>query len=1457
MLILSIIGCFLKDNTPPKITKSQEQLTYPYTNATYLMDFPPFTEGSSWFYAPKCREATDKRACGQKIYESYDNPDLTVDRNFILANFCDDAFYPACIELADSYASGNGIPYNPERANQLWLTSCLKLSRSPASVQFPEIRYQRDAACMMSTQILIEKSSDRLPLFSQMMLGFQMQNRNPLYWDEVSSNVTYWLLLTKQPDNAIRVADGMTSKDSEAYHVALTNKISSLAVIGRLDDAKQVYEEYSSLKIQGGTLKSVLLSDAEILKPIYSDQQSYFEFLTYLAPDLDHILSPVESTAPEQDPIWTEAYDLYKQGQKSQSFERLEELTLPMNIGETYIFSHLDAIENLAQMFQKEQEFLIAEEILTFALEERKALPETFELELLNVFPPNASLEYSQNDTRCVVNGTTNQSLDALWGGYGLLPKCPEGSSPGTLTENNIQKNVECIIHVSYRGTVLQYDIEDNHSPESRDLCSSEVGSVYDIPSEIFGFNLNTGSDTFHPSTLSTLGKLVLLYRELGDYNLQNYYLNMGRQTQWKYMRVDNNLPEVDAFVQLGMDNFHRNVGGNNADKRFLNSEFTYLGSDLRRLKEMSNFSTHMAEGCPIARPWLEAKMAGTELSFSEYELGYQYCIFRSQELSFRNLDIAQKSQQPSLIGQAYQNIGKVYSAHSMMTTSLLAFDKSLEYLDEDSPNYLSSTESLLNTLMMQINGAEIMQQYFGEDVFLSQTREQLNQYYVNQQPDLLHNLTTRQITSFISDAYQISDSSGSQGHSTYENSGVLGVLNSLWSASPNDANIYTSLLRWNNLSYRINSTRNLTMHSKFDSTGIEVIQNSYRDLSHAFISLNKTDDFAADILQKAFKADQSEKAYLQTETISEIQKTLDSSSNLDQICSALPENSILIEYKDLPTKDYLPDDSELRDAIEQYIVPFVKAAQNKSPNQYTPIDQLVLMGSEELLVETNDKIQSWYAQAEQNAKNMKIYNTIGKEMKEQYKLYKDLATEVFLISSEDCDTIHRVPLTDSALIAFLVKDYRRKLTIPTIPEMALKPASNMLYKSVWEPITQYIPSNANVFIVADGEAGNLPFATLLDENNRYLIEKHPLHYLVHASDLLKPDKQYTNQDLVLVGGVDYGDQLGVEEPSEQELRNAPCITSKFGYLPGSKIEVEAINQSLAGRIPTITMLGKEATETNVLNQITSARYAHLATHGFFATNTCSDQIASVKPDKPNTVMSGNYGDLFDPQNKSEGLLVEMKTLKKAQRKFPDDKSSQCRYILTKEYEDKQLATNVNISECFFMESDEPRIKFTLEYESTYNGPVDKTLLNLSPMSMNGLVLANANNRTDDMIANDDGIITAEELRFLNLHNLEFLILSACETGLGTSKVGDSTQGLQQALLAAGVDTLVLSLWAVDDNATNQLMQYFYEERFGSKDVSEREGLRAAQLRLLNEYRSQGHSQPGKWGAFFTTGNYR
>jgi len=139
------------------------------------------------------------------------------------------------------------------------------------------------------------------------------------------------------------------------------------------------------------------------------------------------------------------------------------------------------------------------------------------------------------------------------------------------------------------------------------------------------------------------------------------------------------------------------------------------------------------------------------------------------------------------------------------------------------------------------------------------------------------------------------------------------------------------------------------------------------------------------------------------------------------------------------------------------------------------------------------------------------------------------------------------------------------------------------------------------------------------------------------------------------------------------------------------------------------------------------------------------------------------------------------------------------------------------------------------------------------PGLLSGLVFAGANAEPEP--GRDNGLLTAEEITYLDLTSADLVVLSACETGLGRPEAGEGMIGLRRAFRMAGARTVISSLWEVDDQATRDLMTLFYENLW-RRGMPKLEALRQAQLSILEENRKRydGDGRPATWGAFVLDG---
>ena len=141
-----------------------------------------------------------------------------------------------------------------------------------------------------------------------------------------------------------------------------------------------------------------------------------------------------------------------------------------------------------------------------------------------------------------------------------------------------------------------------------------------------------------------------------------------------------------------------------------------------------------------------------------------------------------------------------------------------------------------------------------------------------------------------------------------------------------------------------------------------------------------------------------------------------------------------------------------------------------------------------------------------------------------------------------------------------------------------------------------------------------------------------------------------------------------------------------------------------------------------------------------------------------------------------------------------------------------------------------------------FRGPI------IDPLNRCGLLFSGANialqGKSSELPEGvQDGVLTAKEISLLDLRDCDLVVLSACETAKGDIS-SEGVFGLQRAFKMAGVQTIIMSLWKVNDEATQMLMTEFYNNWIVKKQPK-REAFKNAQNAVRKEY-----EEPVYWAGF-------
>lgn len=226
-------------------------------------------------------------------------------------------------------------------------------------------------------------------------------------------------------------------------------------------------------------------------------------------------------------------------------------------------------------------------------------------------------------------------------------------------------------------------------------------------------------------------------------------------------------------------------------------------------------------------------------------------------------------------------------------------------------------------------------------------------------------------------------------------------------------------------------------------------------------------------------------------------------------------------------------------------------------------------------------------------------------------------------------DRVEWVDLGPAEALETVVGQWREAITTPPFAVPADIPAK--VRELAWEPIRKILPDGVKaVYVSADAALTRVPWGALPgDKPGTILLENVALASVPHGQfllDMLRPAEKRPNPPTVVfaVGGIDFEDRPG--GAAGQRPQTVPVDPKKaltWAELPGAKAEAEQVVRRAAGRkFETKLLTGSAASTDQILEQLASARVAHLATHGFFA----DKQFRSVLQIDPKLFETAQFG---------------------------------------------------------------------------------------------------------------------------------------------------------------------------------------------------------------------------------------
>lgn len=380
--------------------------------------------------------------------------------------------------------------------------------------------------------------------------------------------------------------------------------------------------------------------------------------------------------------------------------------------------------------------------------------------------------------------------------------------------------------------------------------------------------------------------------------------------------------------------------------------------------------------------------------------------------------------------------------------------------------------------------------------------------------------------------------------------------------------------------------------------------------------------------------------------------------------------------------------------------------------------------------------------------------------------------------------------------------EYKRKMKQRSLAEQAINPDTES-YKAFWDPIAQKLHALGikRIFLSPDGVYNQINIQTLWNaEKQRYVIDELDIHNVTSTRDILSLALTPTRKKKLLES-----DALRKDGLQRAELFGFPQFDLDTRQHETLALQIRAQNADT--RFPGID----------------NAERTSLAQMHFAELPGTRLEIESI-----GQLLGASKWGKWDVQTHLGEQALEEAV-----------KAVQSPRLL-------HIATHG-----FFLPDAQP--KNTMNFADLQQEQSQSALIR------SGLVFAGAESNLHSTPSHqiehtkdiakiiDDGILTAFEAMNLNLDKTELVVLSACETGLGSNVSGEGVYGLQRAFKVAGAKAIIMSLWNVSDEATMHLMKNFYEKWQSGKP--KREAFREAQFGLRALY-----AMPYYWGAFVMVG---
>jgi CHAT domain-containing protein/tetratricopeptide (TPR) repeat protein len=378
--------------------------------------------------------------------------------------------------------------------------------------------------------------------------------------------------------------------------------------------------------------------------------------------------------------------------------------------------------------------------------------------------------------------------------------------------------------------------------------------------------------------------------------------------------------------------------------------------------------------------------------------------------------------------------------------------------------------------------------------------------------------------------------------------------------------------------------------------------------------------------------------------------------------------------------------------------------------------------------------------------------------------------------------------------------DLSQKLYDPSSPGAAI------LYKLIWAPLEPYLDHITNINYSTAGLLNDLSMNAVYTGRN-YLMNSYSMHRFLRLRDATyRKNNIAMPPSINLWGGIRYGSagKNGLDSLGNEEIASLKRLFDQYHINP---------------RVHE----GDNATEEDFKNQASGMTgVLHISTHGLYFPFDRDHRKDSL----PGIAAAGDATDAGIAANDADHGSIATGNAGR------DGDAG----IAAGDADHGSIAAG---------DADHGSIA------AGDAGPAGFLAANADPLYRCGLALSGVNHywtKGLPLPGREDGFLTGGEVSMLDLHHVQLVTLSACETGLGDITDDEGNLGLQRAFKLAGAENLLVSLWQVDQALTTHLLTLFYGNWL--KGMSLSEALRAAEQALAGDNTRKSPLTPYRWAAF-------